>query len=115
MYKKQVRTPRGSCVSSLLWFVVESVVVSDFKPRLGVLAKNHVKGIIIVGVTQTGKKLTSSTPFEFPKEGKLDGVVLLGLKKKMAPLLAQMVFLSQFPLKTGSVQVVVEKIGEFSH
>ena len=69
------------------------------------MAKNHVKGIIIVGVTQTGKKLTSSTPFEFPKEDKLDGVVLLGFKKKITHSLAQMVFLSQFPLKTGSVQV----------
>ena len=68
------------------------------------MAKNHVKKIIIVGVTQPEKKLTSSTLLEFPEEDKLDGVVLLGLKKK-TPLLAQMVFLSQFPLKTGSVQV----------
>ena len=73
------------------------------------MAKNHVKGIIIVGVTQTGKKSTSSTPFEFPKEDKLDGVVLLGFKNKFTHSLAQMVFLSQFPLKTGSVQVALTK------
>ena len=46
------------------------------------MAKNHVKGIIIVGVTQPEKKLTSSTLLEFPKEDKLDGVTLLGFTKK---------------------------------
>ena len=96
MYNKQVRTPRGSCVTSLLWFVVASAVISDFKPRLGVLAKNHVKGIIIVGVTQTGKKSTSSTPFEFPEEDKLDGVVLLGLKKKIRLYLPKWYFYRSF-------------------
>jgi hypothetical protein len=75
------------------------------------LAKNHVKGIIIVGVTQPGKKLTSSTLLEFPEEDKLDGVVLLGFTKKKSTLLAQMVLLSKFPLKTGSVQVVL-RFGE---
>jgi len=65
------------------------------------LAKNHVKGIIIVGVTQTGKKSTSSTPFEFPEEDKQDGAALMGLKN--TPFLAQWYFLSQFPLKNGSV------------
>ena len=74
------------------------------------MAKNHVKGIIIVGVTQPEKKLTSSTLLEFPEEDKLDGVVLLGFTKKKSTLLAQMVLLSKFPLKTGSVQVAVVKV-----
>ena len=71
------------------------------------MAKNHVKGIIIVGVTQPEKKLTSSTLLEFPEEDKLDGVVLLGFTKKKLTLLAHMVLLSKFPLKTGSVQAVL--------
>ena len=46
------------------------------------MAKNHVKGIVIVGVTQPEKKLTSSTLLEFPKEDKLGGAVLLGFAIK---------------------------------
>ena len=44
------------------------------------MAKNHVKEIIIVGVTQP--ESTSSTLLEFPEDDKLDGVALLGFTKK---------------------------------
>ena len=74
------------------------------------MAKNHVKGIIIVGVTQPEKKITSSTLLEFPEEDKLDGVALLGITKKKLTFLARMVLLSKFPLKTGSVQVAKVEI-----
>ena len=70
------------------------------------MAKKHVKGIIIVGVTQTGKKSTSSTPFEFPEEDKQDGVDLLGLNKKYAPSCPNGIFIA-VSAKNGSVQVAV--------
>ena len=86
-----------------MWFAVDSSILSGFKPRQGVLAKNHVKGIIIVGVTQPEKKILGSS--RVPRRGQARRRDLLGVHEKKSTLLAQMVLLSKFPLKTGSVQV----------